>query len=720
MTSRGGESAKGAARSPSPLESAARAVVEILEALEPGGDLEPARVLLAEARSHARGWPAEALELVSKALETLEDAPSEERFRRFDLALEAVALVEAAAAKPSSVERPAAVLDALAGDLSPRGAAGFASRNSSEAAPAPLRSPSRPPAPGESRAPVADALEELSAAVVALSGPGDREGLAAVVAALGDVRKIAMETGGGEHRLLEALDTTERLAVAGRSGELAATVDVRALLGGLATALGELASGDATASKRIAQLASTAQPRVRSAPTPGSEPREPLRSDPAARTEHVTVARPDPAAGTGKGRGAPVVVSLASEREMVEGFLVESREHLATAESGLLALETNPGDTATLNALFRAFHSIKGVAGLLALGPVVRLTHALESLLDAARKGRVATPGEAGCSLDRGAIDVLLEARDLLSAQVDAVEQALAKGAAQATLPGPEQVVASLEAVLKGEAVRSTQASSLPPPQRGEGRGGGLSETPGGPPPNLPPAEAGGRGMPVGAAVPAPVPVSAPAPSAVSSGVRVPMDRLDHLVELVGELVISQAQVGHDLASDETDAGIAKETNRLGKITREVQDLSLTLRMLPIQPVFQKLQRLVRDVARTTGKEVKLETDGEETRLDKSVIDEIEDPLVHMVRNAIDHGLEEPDARRRAGKPETGRIKVSARHAGGEIRIEIEDDGKGLDTARILEKARARGLAPLDQVPPEATIFHYIFEPGLSTAQKVT
>jgi two-component system chemotaxis sensor kinase CheA len=121
-----------------------------------------------------------------------------------------------------------------------------------------------------------------------------------------------------------------------------------------------------------------------------------------------------------------------------------------------------------------------------------------------------------------------------------------------------------------------------------------------------------------------------------------------------------------------------------------------------------------------TGKAIRLEAEGEETRIDKSVIDELEDPLVHMVRNAVDHGLESPEERRKAGKPEQGTIRVSARHAAGEVVIEVQDDGKGLDKERILAKARERGLAPRDEVPSEATIFGYIFEPGLSTAQKVT
>ncbi|MEZ0229325.1 MAG: chemotaxis protein CheW, partial [Planctomycetota bacterium] len=452
-------------------------------------------------------------------------------------------------------------------------------------------------------------------------------------------------------------------------GELSAAIDARAALSQAASELPDALRGEVgRATAALAQLRRTLEQKPAKSTTILPPPEVPISR---------VLARPE-----------KISLSLAGDRSILDGFVVEAREHLANAEGRLLDLEQAPQDASVVNDLFRAFHSIKGVAGLLALTPVVRLTHALESLLDAARKGTR--------PIDRGAIDVLLAARDRLASAVDAVASGLEANRGEASIVDPEPLVVTLEELLAGRSVSA--ASPEPEPARVAA-----------------PA-------PAATAAPPAAPMAQAVAHSTHSGVRVPMERLDQLVALVGEMVISQAQVGHDLSetTGDPDAPLIKETNRLGKITREVQDLSMTLRMLPVQPLFQKLQRLVRDLVRTTGKQVRLETDGEETRLDKSVIDELEDPLVHMVRNAIDHGIEPPDDRRRAGKPEQGVIRVSAYHAGGEVVIEIQDDGKGLDADRILAKARERGLAPLDSTPSDSTIFGYVFEPGLSTAQKVT
>jgi two-component system chemotaxis sensor kinase CheA len=192
---------------------------------------------------------------------------------------------------------------------------------------------------------------------------------------------------------------------------------------------------------------------------------------------------------------------------------------------------------------------------------------------------------------------------------------------------------------------------------------------------------------------------------------------------MVGELVIAQSMI----AGDEALAGalatqheLAKKIAHAGKIVRELQDLSMSMRMVPLKPTFQKLARLVRDVSAKLGKDVELVTDGEETEVDRTMADVVGDPLVHMVRNALDHGLETPDERERAGKPRQGRVTLSAYHAGGSVMLELTDDGRGLDRERIARKAVEKGIIESDRGMTDAEVYALIFAPGFSTADQVT
>ena len=190
---------------------------------------------------------------------------------------------------------------------------------------------------------------------------------------------------------------------------------------------------------------------------------------------------------------------------------------------------------------------------------------------------------------------------------------------------------------------------------------------------------------------------------------------------MVGELVIAQAMVTQDLAGIvATNQKLARNASQLGKITRELQDLTMSMRMVPIQGVFQKMGRLVRDLARKSCKDIDLVLTGGETELDRNLVEALADPLVHMVRNSVDHGIESPADRLKAGKPQAGRIELKAYHQAGSIIVEICDDGKGLNKKRILEKARAAGLVKEGEEPTEQEIFKLIFHPGLSTAEKIT
>jgi two-component system chemotaxis sensor kinase CheA len=190
---------------------------------------------------------------------------------------------------------------------------------------------------------------------------------------------------------------------------------------------------------------------------------------------------------------------------------------------------------------------------------------------------------------------------------------------------------------------------------------------------------------------------------------------------MVGELVISQSMVSQDVtAVAATNQRVIRNLSHLGKITRELQDLSMSMRMVPIQGVFQKMARVVRDISRKAGKEVEFVVVGGETELDRNVIEAIGDPLVHMVRNSVDHGIETPDQRVAAGKSRAGRLELRARHQAGQIIIDIVDDGRGLNTDRILKKAIDNGLVAKDEALTEQQIFQLIFAAGLSTAEKIT
>ena len=205
------------------------------------------------------------------------------------------------------------------------------------------------------------------------------------------------------------------------------------------------------------------------------------------------------------------------------------------------------------------------------------------------------------------------------------------------------------------------------------------------------------------------------------ASVRIRTDRLDRLIDMVGELVIAQAMISQDETVVKTGRQeLSRKVVHAGKIVRELQDLSMSMRMVPMRATFQKMVRLARDAAHRSGKQVELALDGEDTEIDRNMVDVIADPLVHMVRNAVDHGVETPAARAAAGKPAVGHLRLAAYHAGGNVVVELEDDGKGLDRERIVRKAIEKGLIESEKGMSDADIFKLIFEPGFSTNEVVT
>ena len=449
-----------------------------------------------------------------------------------------------------------------------------------------------------------------------------------------------------------------------------------------------------------------------------------------------------------------------------ETFFQEADEHLGEMESGLLQLEGNP-DPELLNAVFRGAHSIKGASGTFGFEDVAHFTHAMEGLLDRMRSGEVAPSAERiGLLLESlDTLRRLLEAArtgapapsdaerltgSLLVAQRtgeyrrDAPVQLRSKDRASARwlvrfVPSPEILRQGMDPVLilrdlarLGEVVKvDPDFSQVPELSDLQVDCCYLAW-------NLELAsdstEAEIRDafafVEDGATIEirrfaAQEPPAAPrraAPAAESGTIRVATGKVDKLIDLVGELIIAQSMASQVLtAFQPSDLGRLQETfAEVERYTRELQERLMGVRMLPIGNAFSRFPRLVRDLAAATGKQVGLRIEGEETELDKSVVERMADPLTHLVRNAIDHGIEPAEDRQAAGKPPSGTIALRARHQGGSVVLEVSDDGRGLDRDRILAKARERGLALEGDDPSDERVFSLIFEPGFSTAATVS
>lgn len=415
----------------------------------------------------------------------------------------------------------------------------------------------------------------------------------------------------------------------------------------------------------------------------------------------VETPSPAPAEAT---KPAPVESArLFAEDEvpLLQEFITEATGHLETAEQEMLTLEDDPSNKSSLDSLFRAFHTIKGVAGFLDLRQIQALAHITENLLDKGRKGEVSLTGTPA--------ELVLNAIDTMKALISAVQKAVTSQAALASVAGVEALVQSLQNFLDGKAVTPppkpvAAASSAPVPAAAT-----TTEAPAAAAEATKPASDQAKGT--------------DAKNAGDGTVKVATDRLDNLIDMVGELVIANSMVAQDLGDGaRKDIRLARHLGHLEKIVRELQDLSMSLRMVQIGTVFRKMTRLVRDTARKMNKEVDLVIEGGETELDRNVVEALNDPLVHMVRNSIDHGIELPEEREANGKPRVGKLYLRAFHKGGSINIEINDDGKGLNKERILKKAIQNGIVSEEQARTmtDGDIHRLIFAAGLSTAEKVT
>lgn len=391
--------------------------------------------------------------------------------------------------------------------------------------------------------------------------------------------------------------------------------------------------------------------------------------------------------------------------ELMRLFCAESEDLLRDIEQGVLRLETAPDDADTLATVFRAFHTFKGNAAVMKLAVLQKLAHELESLLDAARRGVR--------RLDRNAIDVILAAADVFSRYVaETVRQLDGHDVGRAiSLPIPA-VVARVRAALAGG----------PPPAAPPARVATAEVVPAAAPKDSPPAPPATAASPAAVIAPVAVPPieSSPARGAPVGSIRVDTQKLDGLVDLVGELVIAQSMVARGVETRGLDEPLARSLGQLRGITADLQRTAMAMRMIPIRGTFQKMTRLVRDLGGQLGKEIHLVVEGDDTELDRTVIEEIGDPLMHMVRNAADHGIEAAGDRAAAGKPPAGTITLRARHEGGFVVIEITDDGRGLDPVRLRDKGIERGLIPPTAAIDDREALDLIFAPGFSTAEKVS
>jgi two-component system, chemotaxis family, sensor kinase CheA len=407
--------------------------------------------------------------------------------------------------------------------------------------------------------------------------------------------------------------------------------------------------------------------------------------------------------------------------EIIAEFLVESHENLDQLDSDLVALEQDPTSRELLGGVFRTIHTIKGTTGFLGFGHLEALTHAGESLLSKLRDGELRLTAEI--------TDALLMTVDAVRALLAAIEATGQEGD-----PNHAALIATLTRLQQGGA-EPAAASEPPPPAADPPVGEVIVEHGGATPEDVTLAVTAqdvgdvrpigeilvGQGSTTPAEVSLALEVQEERRSVADGSIRVDVDRLDSLMRLIGELVLTRNQsVAHAAAT--RDATLIRASARLNLITSELQEVVLKMRMQPIDHVWNKLPRVIRDLSATCGKTVRLEMEGRETELDKTILEAVKDPLTHLVRNAVDHGIEPPERRLAAGKGEQGLLLLRAFHEGGQVNIEVQDDGAGMDPSLIGAKALERGLVSGEQLArmSDREITNLIFLPGFSTAAAVT
>jgi two-component system, chemotaxis family, sensor kinase CheA len=403
--------------------------------------------------------------------------------------------------------------------------------------------------------------------------------------------------------------------------------------------------------------------------------------------------------------------------EILESFIVETREIMERLGQELLELEKRPTDPELHNSIFRAVHTIKGTSSFLGFEQLTALAHRCEDVLNKIRRGELTVTAEG--------MDIIVEGYDVLKLLLQKIEShdnepidmtelleklgALALGS---PMPATPAAPAEVQEVPAADAVseQSVPVAQAPVEVHEQGH----EET----------AKAQSADHPATAAA-----AQGARAKQVDSTIRVDVARLDSLMNLVGELVLGRNrlsqiafQLGEQYEGIAATKDLSETSSQIDFITTELQMAVMKTRMVPIAKVFNKLPRLIRDLCRETGKDIDFQMFGEETELDKSIIEELNDPLVHIIRNAADHGVEMPADRKASGKPEKGTVVVKAEHVGNHIVISIMDDGKGMDPEKLKAKGIEKGLITEAQAREmsKREAYNLIFAPGFSTAAKVT
>ncbi|SFF63694.1 chemotaxis protein CheA [Blastococcus tunisiensis] len=460
--------------------------------------------------------------------------------------------------------------------------------------------------------------------------------------------------------------------------------------------------------------------------------------------------------------------------DIVEEFLVESHENLDQLDSDLVALEQDPNSRERLSSIFRTIHTIKGTSGFLAFNRLEEVTHVGENMLSRLRDGELAlTPMRTSVLLRMvDTVRALLTAIEASGGEggvevadvVAAITAAMEDAPAPAAIPAPRAEApakAPAKAAAKAPAKAAVKTTAAKAPAKATTAKAPAKKTTARKPATrraatTPAASATGPQddavadvladeLPEGANAVMPEPTvekpAAPAPAAdqadaetpsgggdgqtrrgvADSTIRVDVDLLDELMLLVGELVLTRNQIVQNVAR-QTDTDLIRASQRLNLIASELQEGVMKTRMQPIDHIWSKLPRVVRDLGIQCGKSVRLEMEGKDTELDKTLLEAVKDPLTHLVRNSVDHGIEAPEARKKAGKPTEGVLTLRARHESGQVVVEVADDGAGIDPVKLGEKAVQRGLVTPDALTrmSPTDILQLIFLPGFSTAAAVT
>jgi two-component system chemotaxis sensor kinase CheA len=397
-------------------------------------------------------------------------------------------------------------------------------------------------------------------------------------------------------------------------------------------------------------------------------------------------------------------------KEIVDSFIVETKEILEKLDLNLIELENRPEDTELLNEIFRSFHTIKGTSGFLGLDKLTQVTHRCEDILNKLRKGEAL--------LDSDIMDGILSAFDQIKELLANIETDLNENV---SVDETVEILNKLINKLENKGTENLKSAAAPAEEKEAKDNSELSDVPVIPEDNP-------------AVVEEKITAKEPSKNAAAgkksdNTIRVDVERLDELLNIASELVLGRnrlSQVNSEVALEYEGTKISRDLSDAAKqidlMTNELQLVVMKTRMVKIGKVFNRYPRLVRDLARDTKKEVNLILKGEDTELDKTLIEEINDPLVHLIRNAVDHGIETPEKRKQNGKEPMGTVILSAEQEGNQIIITIEDDGKGIDPEFLKEKAVSKGLITREKAKElsKQDAYNLIFIPGFSTAEKVT